>query len=204
MPAVAVAVKPANDTNSTAGLLHRLSLEQYHGMIEKGVLTENDSVELIEGLLVAKMTHLPIHDGIVSVLARELRALLPAKWALRVQSAVTLDDSEPEPDIALVLAPEERYFAAHPKPADIGIVVEVADSSLAYDRTDKQRIYARNKIASYWIVNVADRTVEEHRDPRAGRKPGYATRNVHELDATIDVVVGSKKCGALEVRKLFP
>jgi Uma2 family endonuclease len=203
MPAI-VAKSPVNEDRSTAGKLHRLSLDQYHSMIEKGVLTENDSVELIEGLLVAKMTHLPIHDGIVSVLARELRALLPAKWALRVQSAVTLDDSEPEPDIAVVLAPEERYFAEHPGPRDIGIVVEVADSSLAYDRTDKLRIYARNKITSYWIVNVADRSIEEHRDPRAGRKPGYATRHVYPFDATIDVVVGAKKCGALEVRKLFP
>ena len=121
-----------------------------------------------------------------------------------MQSAVTLDDSEPEPDIAVVLAPEERYFADHPGPRDIGIVVEVAESSLAHDRTDKLRIYARNKIAVYWIVNVADRSIEEHRDPRAGKKPGYATRHVHELDATIDVVVGAKKCGALEVRKLFP
>lgn len=75
---------------------------------------------------------------------------------MRVQSAITLEDSEPEPDIAVVLGPEERYLEAHPTAPDIGLTVEVADTTLRLDGDFKDPLYARAKIPIYWIVNLVD------------------------------------------------
>src|SRR5437773_6503838 len=106
---------PTHATN--AGLrplpIHRLTVEQYHRMIQTGVLTKNDRVELLEGLLVSKMPLSPSHDVTVSVTLRKLWSVWPEEWVVRVQSAITLDDSEPEPDLAVVRGPEERYREAH-------------------------------------------------------------------------------------------
>jgi Uma2 family endonuclease len=184
--------------------MHRLSVEQYHRMIETGVFTANDKVELLEGLLVSKMPHHPSHDGSTSVLARELRAILPAKWIVRIQSAVTLDDSEPEPDVAVVAGPEERYFAVHPTPGDIACLVEVAESSLEYDRTDKLRVYARNRIPVYWIVNLIENVVETYADPKPTRPWGYRQHERFGLEFGVHVVVAGKELGGIAVRKLFP
>src|SRR5437016_4994181 len=103
--------------------------------------------------------------------------VLPAGWDLRVQSAITLTESEPEPDFAIVRGDESAYLTRHPTTADIGLVVEVSDSTLPGDRDDKGRIYARAGIPCYWIVNLVDRQVEVHTlpsgpvaDPRSGQQ----------------------------------
>jgi Uma2 family endonuclease len=184
--------------------LHRLSVKQYHRMIETGVLTENDPVELLEGLLVSKMPHHPSHDGSISVLGRELRLILPAKWIIRIQSAITLDHSEPEPDLVVALGPEERYFAAHPTPADIALVAEVADTTLSFDRVDKLRVYANNNISIYWIVNLVENVVEIYSDPKPGKAATYRSRDIRGLEFGVDVVIGGKKIGGIPVRRLFP
>ncbi len=184
--------------------MHRLSVDQYHRMIETGVLTANDKVELLEGLLVSKMPHHPSHDGSVSVAGRELRSILPAKWIVRIQSAITLDDSEPEPDLAIVLGPEERYFAVHPTPADIGCLIEVSDSTLDYDSTDKLRVYARNKIPVYWIINLVEKKVEVYSDPKPSRPWGYRQRKSFGLEFGVKVLIAGKELGGIAVAKLFP
>lgn len=184
--------------------LYRLSVEQYHRMIQTGVLTENDPVELLEGLLVSKMPHHPSHDGSISVAGRELRAVLPNKWIVRIQSAITLDDSEPEPDLAVVLGPEERYFAVHPQPPDIAKVIEVSDTTLDYDRGDKLLVYARNKIPVYWIINLVENCVEVFSEPKPSRPWGYRKKERLSLELGVRVVVGGKGIGGIPVRKLFP
>src|SRR5262249_20113394 len=123
--------------------VHRFSVEQYHRMIEAGILTEDDRVELLEGVIVDKMTHNPPNDGTIGLLQTELLKRLPDGWVLRIQSAITLTDSEPEPDLAVSRGPWRRYLQAHPVPRDLALVVEVADATLAQDQTDKVRSYAR-------------------------------------------------------------
>src|SRR5947209_6415194 len=110
--------------------LHRFSVEQYHRMVEAGVFGPEERTELIEGLVIKKMVRLPPHDAALNRLMRRLARLLPEEWALRVQSAVTARDSEPEPDLAVALGPEENYDARHPGPKDLALVVEVSDSTL--------------------------------------------------------------------------
>jgi Uma2 family endonuclease len=184
--------------------MHRLSVAQYHRMIETGVLTANDKVELLEGLLVSKMPHHPSHDGSISVIGRELRAILPAKWIIRIQSAVTLDNSEPEPDLAVVLGPEERYFAAHPVPVDIACIIEVSDATLEYDSTDKLRVYARNKIPVCWIINLIEKKVNVYSDPKPTRPWGYRQHQHFGLEFGVKVVVAGREVGGIAVKKLFP
>jgi hypothetical protein len=142
-------------------------------MIEAGVFTAADRVELLEGWVVPKMTHNPPHDGTVWLLQTAFLAHLPAEWLLRVQSAITTRDSEPEPDVVVARGPGSRYFRAHPHPADITLVVEVADATLLEDRTDKGRLYARARIPVYWVANLPEKKIEVYTLPRGGKTPGY-------------------------------
>src|SRR4051812_40189587 len=92
-----------------AGPLRRFTVDEYHRMIRTGILTEDDPVELLEGWIVLKMPHNPPHDATVDQSREVLQAALPAGWRVRVQSAITLSDSEPEPDLVVVPGPAARY-----------------------------------------------------------------------------------------------
>jgi hypothetical protein len=127
--------------------VYRFTVEQYHRLIEQGILTENDRVELLEGWITPKMTHNPPHDCSVLLAQTELLARLSADWVVRVQSAITMRDSEPEPDLAVARGPGRRYARTHPRASDLALLVEVADTTLEADRTEKGRLYARSRIA---------------------------------------------------------
>ena len=144
---------------------HRITVQQYHRMIETGVFSEDDRVELLDGLLVEKMPHDPIHDGTIQLVDNAVMGIAPAGWCSRIQLAVTLSSSEPEPDFLLARGTKRSYLARHPSPPDVGLVVEVSNSSLDWDRSDKLRIYARSGLAVYWIVNVVDMQIEVHEQP---------------------------------------
>lgn len=185
--------------------LATITVAQYHVMIHCGALTANDPIELVEGLLVQKMPRNTPHDVSVDLLNELFWKLLPNGLRLRVQSAITLADSEPEPDGAVVLGPAQRYAQNHPGPEDIHIVIEIANSSLEYDRGRKQRIYARAGIAVYWIVNLIDRQVEVYTSPQAALdEPCYASRTDYQEDDSVPVVVRSQEIGRVAVADLLP
>src|SRR5262249_42023536 len=143
----------------------RFTVDEYHRLTELGILTEDDNLELIEGYLVLKMPRNPPHDGTIRCGTKLLAKILPAGWDLSVQCAITLPDSEPEPDFPIVRPPPDYYRPRPPTVADIGLVIEVADSTLAGDRADKGRIYARAGIECYWIINLVDRQIEVYTSP---------------------------------------
>lgn len=151
----------------------RFTVEEYHRLTEIGILTEDDNLELIDGYLVLKMARNPPHDGTLHRLLKWLTRSLPAGWDLRIQAALTLSESEPEPDLAVVAESPDGYTSRHPTAGDAALVVEVSDSTLAGDRADKGRIYARDGIGCYWIVNLVDRQVEVYTGPTPS---GYAHR----------------------------
>lgn len=173
-------------------------------MIETGVLTENDRVELLDGQIVAKMTHNPPHDAAVDLTQSEVAAVLPSGWRVRVQSAITLARSEPEPDVAVVRGPARRYVRSHPRPPDIGLLVEVADATLRFDRIRKARAYARARIPVYWIVNLMDLCVEVYTEPRAGRSPAYRLRRDYARNEAVPVVIDGREIARISVRDLLP
>ena len=144
---------------------HRFSVEQYQKMIEAGVLTDDDKIELLEGYLVTKMPRNPPHENAIQRFNRTLSRITPDEWQLRCQSSIACSDSQPEPDFAIVKGDDQTFALRHPGPAEIGLAIEVSDSSLTRDRIDKARIYARAGIVEYWIVNLVDRQIEVHTLP---------------------------------------
>ena len=177
----------------------RFSVSEYHHLAEVGFLTEDDNLELIEGFLVHKMARNPPHDGTLHRVLRHLMRIMPDIWEVRVQAAVTLSDSEPEPDLAIVRIDADEYMQRHPGPADIGFVIEVADSSLERDRADKCRIYARAGIPVYWIVNLVDRQIEVYSSPVGGPSPEYRSRVDMQLGDEIEVLLDGSRIGSVAV-----
>lgn len=183
----------------------RLSVAEYHGLIAEGVLGENDRVELLEGCIVSKMTHNPLHDGIIQIVSKRISRCLPAQWDLRIQSAVTTSDSEPEPDIVVVRGDERAYLSRHPSPADIALLIEVAESSLNLDRIEKARLYARAKIAVYWIINLIDAQIEVFSDPTGViAQPEYRQREIFRADALVPVVIDAVEVTKIPAKDLLP
>src|SRR5262245_3232430 len=159
--------------------LYRLSVQQFHQMIDAGLFPPDVRVELLEGYLVEKMTRKPPHDSSIDLLNFELFRRLPAGWFLRMQEAVTLTDSEPEPDVALVRGTPRSYTNHHPYAPEIGLLVEVAETTLAQDR-EKARIYAANYIICYWIIYLVDFQVEVFTVPSGPTtSPGFASQQVY-------------------------
>src|SRR5262249_4914297 len=111
----------------------------------------------------------PPHAGALTRIPRRLARELPEDWLIRVQLPITTEDSEPEPGIAVVTGPDEKYVSRHPVHWEIGLLIEAADTSLEDDRLIKGRLYARAKIAVYWIANLVDRQIEAYSEPRGGR-----------------------------------
>jgi len=138
--------------------------KEYECLVALGVLHEDEPIELIGGqMIVAEPKNAP-HPTAVMLTAEALRGAFGAGWVVRQQDPVALDDeSEPEPDVAVVAGHIRDYSGAHPeRPV---LIVEVADSSIAFDRRYKGSLYARAGIADYWIVNVRRRVLEVYREP---------------------------------------
>jgi Uma2 family endonuclease len=157
---------PATSLAWPQAALRRFSVDEYHRMIETGVLGEDDNVELLEGWIISKMSRNPPHDVCVGLAQDVLQKQLPRGFHLRIQTAITTKDSEPEPDIALVRGTRRDYASHHPSRGDVELVIEVAETSIERDRR-KAQLYARSRIPRYWIVNIADRVVEVY-DRRKG------------------------------------
>lgn len=146
---------------------HRFTIEDYKQMVEHGILTEHDRVELIRGEIKDKMTVGERHAACVKRLNRLLGKLVGERALVSVQDPVRLADSEPEPDVALLRPREDFYAAGKPEAGDVLLVIEVADTTLDFDRQVKCAMYAEAGIVEYWIVNLVDDRLEVHRQPRA-------------------------------------
>jgi len=183
----------------------KFTLDEYHKMIEQGVLMDGEPYELLEGNLVYKMSRGSPHDAIILVLNKRFIRLAPAGWEVRTQSAITLPTgSEPEPDFALVRGDENTFRTRHPGPTEIGFVVEVSDSSLMIDRHDKGSIYALSRIPVYWVVNVVDKVIEVYTEPGGtGESAAYAKRDDFALGTTVAVVLDGNTVGSISVSDVF-
>ncbi len=180
--------------------VHRFTIAEYHQMIEAGILNEDENVELLEGLIVPKMSRKPPHDGVLGMLDDDIRSILPKKWKVRIQCAITTTDSEPEPDFALVRGPLSRYFTRHPQPADVGLVVEVSDTTLDTDRAVKGPIYATAGIPYNWIVNIVAQTIEVYSDPANGKYQARKDYGKGEMDP---LVLDGQEVGTIAVQNIF-
>jgi len=184
----------------------RWSLDDYHRMIDLGILTEEDKVELLEGWIVPKMPRNPPHEDAIQNTDYLLRDILPKGWRVRVQSPVTiaLAESEPEPDIYVHLV-SRRKRPRHPEPRDTALVIEVSDSTLAQDRAVKQKIYARGRVPVYWIINIGDRQIEVFSDPTGpSPKPKYRDSQIYRNGESVPVIIAGKEVGKLRASDMLP
>ena len=144
--------------------------EEYHRMGEVGILKRNDHVELIRGEIVEMSPMGPRHYAFVNNLNRLLVVRLTDRAIVAVQGPIVLaEDSEPEPDIAVIRHRTVPYKEREAFREDALLLIEVAESSLAYDRSTKLRLYAEAGIPEYWVVDCLAESVEIHRGPDAGR-----------------------------------
>ena len=183
----------------------RFTVAEYHQMIQTGLLTEDDNVELLEGWIVPKSPRSPAHDGTMGVAEEVIREQFPPGWRIRVKSAITLADSEPEPDLAIVQGPPSRYMDHHPGSSEIAFLVEVADSSLLRDRNDKVRIYARAGIAIYWIINLVNAQIEVYTLPSGPvENATYGQRQDYRPGDVIPLILNGQEVGRIAAQDLLP
>ena len=194
-------------TTTTGPTLYRLTVRQFETMIDAGVFPEGAHVELLGGLLVDQMTKNPPHDFAVTRLDSRLRAmLLPAAWHVREEKATMLGRRwRPEPDLAVVRGSDDLYRNRFPRAADVGLLIEVSDTSYAADRGAKWRRYAAVGIPVYWIVNLDKRVVEVYGSP-AGRGKLAKYRDVATFgkDDEVPVVIDGREVGRIVVKDILP
>jgi Uma2 family endonuclease len=153
----------------TVQLLRRkFTVEQYHKMVESGILTEDDRVELIGGEIIEMSPIGTKHAACVNRLVNLLVLLLGKRAILAAQNPVALNEnSEPQPDVALLKPRDDFYATAHPQPQDILLLIEVADSTVVYDREVKIPLYAEANIIEVWLVDINEQVVEVYQQPTA-------------------------------------
>lgn len=186
--------------------VRRFTVEEYHNLIQIGVLGEDEDVELLEGWIVPKMARTPAHDAMVSTVMNDvLSPRLPKGWFCRGQSAITTAESEPEPDVAVVRGAARDYLTRHPGPADMALVVEVSDSSLQRDRVYKGRIYATAAIPVYAIINLLDNQVEVYTDPTGPDvTPVYRVRRDYKAGDVVPFIIDGRDLGPIPAEELLP
>ena len=170
-------------------ITRRFTRVEYEYLVEEGVIAPDERMELIGGLLVARDRQRDTHAFGAEMAAAALQKAFGIGYRVRVQLPVALDDeSEPEPDVSVVrgsLAQADRTLPSRPD-----LIVEVAESSLTFDRREKASLYARARVEDYWIVNLVSRVLEVHREPiRDARAPyGWRYASVRTL-TSVDVVL---------------
>ena len=154
------------DGGTTSGRPHLFTVADYHRMTKVGLFHEDSRVELIKGQLIDMAVISSPHFGMVNRLTRLLFPIVGTRGLVSVQNPVRLDPrSEPQPDVAILKPRADDYETGAPTPDDVLLLIEVADSSLDFDRNVKAPLYAQSGIAKYWVVNLPERIVEVHREP---------------------------------------
>ena len=194
---------PPADPGWIPSPLYRLTVDQYEAMVASGTFKARDRFHLINGYLVAKMTKNPPHVVADELCGGALLRIIPAGWHLLTANPIRLPgrDSEPEPDRCVVRGTIRDYEGRHPEPADIALVVEVADWSLSEDRKMAVAVYGPSGIPVYWIVNLVDRQVEVYSDPGPG---GYCSRVDFKEGQAVPVLIGGRQVGQVAVDDVLP
>lgn len=178
---------------------HRLTVRDYERMGEAGIFHEDERVELIEGEIVDIAPIGSGHSGQVNRISNIIKLAVGERVIVSVQNPIVLGDhSAPQPDIALLRPQVDYYATAHPQAQDVLLIIEVAESSLGYDRAIKLPLYARHGIAEVWLVDVTGRRLTMHRQPTP---EGY--REAFEPASLADLVVPGLPDVVVNLETLF-
>lgn len=186
--------------------LHRFTLAEYQRMIDIGVLGEKDRCHLLNGVIRKKMPENTPHLSTRIKLGRRLARVISDDLLVLTDAPIQFpnSESEPEPDFFVTAGPDTRFDRVKPVAADVLLVIEVSDTSLASDRGEMLGIYAGGKIAEYWIVNLVDNIVEVYTKPRGGRTPTYRARTDYAVGESVPVVLGGAQLGSIAVADILP
>jgi Uma2 family endonuclease len=199
---IPAAAKPGVLKLSGLGLVpYRLTVRQFERIIDAGILRAEDRVELLGGLLIKKMTVNDPHDFAVSDLAERLRGLLAPVWFIREEKSVVLGRYwRPQPDISVVRGPRDRYRRRGPRARDLGLLVEVTDSTYPKDRGWKWEKYAGCRVPVYWIVNIPERRIEVYSLPSGrGKAAQYRDCTTYGADQEVPVIIEEREVGRIKV-----
>jgi Uma2 family endonuclease len=183
--------------------MRRWTRVEYDRLIDLGIFQPGEHLELLGGHLIVSEPQGTLHSATVGLVEEALRACFGPGWAVRVQMPIALDEeSEPEPDVAVVPGTHRDYATAHPaRPA---LLVEVAESSLVADRGTKAALYARAGIADYWILNLVDRVLEVCRDPVITEPSGGRYREIAIVPAGTSIAPLARPDAPVEIDALLP
>jgi len=165
---------------------HRISVDAFHRMAEAGILAADERVELIDGELFDMSPIGALHAAIVDSLVRHFARRVHESLFIRCQNPLRLDSiSEPEPDIAFVRPRRDAYTTGHPRPADVLLVIEVADTSLGYDLGTKVPLYGRHGVPEVWVIDTATRRTHRFRQPVGDRGASKASGSGYLIEEIV-------------------
>ncbi|MBF2057709.1 MAG: Uma2 family endonuclease [Cyanobacterium sp. T60_A2020_053] len=154
--------------------LMKWSLEEYHSLIDNGLLARKN-VELLEGELIEMPPESPLHTHVTVTGSNYLRERLKGAGVIREAHPITLTNSEPEPDIAIVKPHSHEYKYQHPSSEDIFLLIEISNKTLNYDLNDKRKVYAKEGIKEYWVVDIKNQQINIFLNPE---NEDYQTQKV--------------------------
>lgn len=176
------------------------NVDEYHRMLETGIITAEERVELIEGQVIPMSAKNPPHAATTLCASDYLKRLLAEVALVRVQDPIQLNQySEPEPDIAVVRIDSRKYVTHHPQPNEVFLLIEVADTTLESDRKQKAPLYAQAGIIDYWILDVNQYKVYVFREPNLA---GYNQQFILDENATFSLIAFPEI--AVQISQMFP
>ncbi len=183
--------------------VHQWTRDEFYKMDEAG-LFDGKRVELIEGQVIEMSAIYGPHATAVTLADETLREIFGRGWVVRVQNPLSFETSDPQPDVAVIVGKARDFRDTHP--ATAALIIEVADSSLIYDRNYKSSLYAKAGIADYWIVNLQDEWLEVHRRPIANAKAqfGFSYADIRIFKAGDNVSPLAKPKAMIAVADLLP
>jgi len=211
-PVPAIETSSPIQEQSSGSLLdfrHRITVEEYHRMAEAGVFGPEPRLELLEGVLIDKMTKNPPHILATDLLEELLHRLLPrgSGYCISMGNPVTIEDrdGEPEPDAMILRGNLRDYTGRRRAPADVALVIEVASTSYAFDRSSKWVAYAVARVPIYWIVDIGRQRLEIHSGPAGqGETAYYGLTQILGQDDEVALVLDGREIARFAVREILP
>jgi Uma2 family endonuclease len=190
-------------------LRHRITVAEYHQMIDAGVFGPEPRVELLEGVIIDKMTKNPPHVLATDLLDDLLHHLLPrgSGYCISMGNPVTIEDrdGEPEPDAMVLRGSPRDYTGRRRTPADAALIIEVSDTSYHYDRFVKRVTYAAARVPIYWILDLNSRQLEVHTEPAGqGEDASYTRVQVPGPDDEIPLILDGREVARFIVSEILP
>lgn len=183
----------------------RFTIDEYNRLAELGFFHEDNRVELIKGEIISMAAKGTLHSTINRRLIRELSKLIGDRATLQNQDLIVISpDSEPEPDVAILKNKDDDYLNSHPIPQDVLLLIEIADSSIKYDRKVKLPLYTEAGILYYWIFNSIENCLETYSEPFQDNigKFGYRRKVIYLHNETVNLPCFSELI--LDLAQIFP